>query len=106
MQKQANVLTIAVTSTHVHTVAQLWLDIKQTRRVVGGAKQKASHAIRDALPGKVWAEGGSFKPIKGPTHLMEAIEYDVGHREQGAWVWVSEDAQRVLDRILDVGSLW
>ncbi len=86
-------IAICVDHWHVHFLAELPIDIKQAKTIVGQCKGLASHKVKDRLPGRIWAGGGSFELIKTQAHHRRAFEYIVRHREQGAWVWTYRDTE-------------
>ena len=57
------------------------------KRIVGKCKQKASHAVRDVLPGSIWSEGGKFEEIKDKAHLHNTYDYIRLRQESGTVVW-------------------
>jgi hypothetical protein len=48
------VIACSVGKRHLHVVVELVSDYKERRRAIGKCKQKASHAVRNLLPGSVW----------------------------------------------------
>lgn len=82
------VLAISVASTHVHILAELPDDYGGAKRLAGSWKQAASHAIRDSIPGRVWAEGGRPIKVNTPDHQRQAFIYILNHANKDeAWVW-------------------
>src|SRR5262245_13842180 len=47
-------LCISVSKVHIHVLAELPLDEKETKRIVGLCKGAASHAVRDVMPGCIF----------------------------------------------------
>src|SRR5687768_14540845 len=45
------VVVVSVGGRHTHALMELPDDMPQIRRIIGKCKQRASHAVRDALPG-------------------------------------------------------
>jgi REP element-mobilizing transposase RayT len=88
---QCAVLVIAVAATHAHILARLPLDPRQLRLVVGDAKRRASRAVKDELPGRIWAGSASFRRIADRAHQVPAFNYILGHGSEGAWVWCFRD---------------
>jgi len=81
------VLAICVDDHHAQALVELFVDLAAARKVVGRAKQAASHAIRKQCPGKVWADGCDLDPIQGREHHRNACHYILRHGERGAWTW-------------------
>ncbi len=81
------VIAIACGADHLHTVVELPGDYDLSRREIGKCKQKASHTVRDALPGSVWSEGGSFDAVNGRDHLWALYGYVREKQEAGSVVW-------------------
>ncbi len=81
------IIACAVCGQHLHALVELVSDYHERRKVIGKCKQKASHAVRDVLPGTIWAGGGEFKPIKDEGHFQNAYGYIRTKQEPGAVVW-------------------
>jgi REP element-mobilizing transposase RayT len=77
--------------------AHLLIELPRTGTVaeVGKLKRRASFAIKDRMPGRVWAKGCGVKPIKDKSHLVNTFNYILRHKEQGAWVWSFRDEQQL-----------
>jgi len=80
-------LVISVSGLHVHMLAQLSTDPAEARATVGDWKREASCALRDELPGKLWATGCGLKPIKDRSHHRRTFKYICDHIDEGAVVW-------------------
>ena len=70
---------------------------KTQKREVGKCKQKASHAVRDVLPGSIWSEGGKFEPIKDLEHFHNTYDYIRNKQEAGAVVWSHRADENWID---------
>ncbi len=81
------VIACSVGKRHLHVVVELVSDYKERRKAIGKCKQKASHAVRELLPGSVWSEGGEFKRVDGRGHLHAAYHYVRTKQESGTVVW-------------------
>ncbi|QNN20740.1 hypothetical protein HED60_00150 [Planctomycetales bacterium ZRK34] len=81
------VLAISVDATHVHALVQLPDDYEVVRRFAAGLKQASSHAVREVLPGRVWAGGGKPIRIRDRSHHRRVFAYILEHASEGAWVW-------------------
>jgi len=79
------ILALAVATTHSHWLVELPSDEKKVRRIAGECKTIASHAVRLELPGRVWAAGGKFIPIKDRPHQQNVFHYILGQKD--AWTW-------------------
>jgi len=89
LQSQGYVVSIAsVSQTHLHALVPLPLDRRQTKRIVGDAKRVASRSVKSEMPGRVWSEGGTYKPVRNVGHYNAAYEYIRARQEEGAYVLV------------------
>ncbi len=88
------VLTAAVTRVHAHALVELPGNILKIRAIVGEAKRAASRAVRDCIPGSVWAAGGTYKPIKDVDHQQNAYNYILYDQGPDAWTWCFRDATK------------
>jgi hypothetical protein len=79
------VLAVSVAATHSHWLVELPAHRRKVRLIVGECKTKSSHAVRQQLPGKVWASGGKFDPIEDVEHQRNVYHYVLN--QQGAWIW-------------------
>ncbi|MHB1156655.1 MAG: hypothetical protein ACYC26_07435 [Phycisphaerales bacterium] len=79
------VLAVSVSGKHAHFVVELPDNLKQMRSIVGQCKAKASHVVRETLPGRVWARDGDYQPLDDRSHQINAYRYTL--RQDGAWVW-------------------
>ena len=77
-------LVLSVASTHSHWLVELPEDEKTVRKIVGECKTKSSHAIRDVVPGRVWAFRGKFIPVKD-REQQNTYRYILG--QEDAWIW-------------------
>jgi len=85
------VLVIAVGQKHAHALVRLPRSRKRAKRIVGKWKTVRTPALRKALPGRIWGEGGKYKPVKTRDHLRAALKYIRDEQGPGAWVWTYED---------------
>jgi REP element-mobilizing transposase RayT len=85
IEHRVQVLAISVSGDHVHLLGRL--PHETARKLVGLAKAHASHAIRDAIPGVVFAKKCKLKPIRDREHHVATFGYISDHREEGAWIW-------------------
>ena len=72
---------------HLHALPELPVGYKVMKREIGKCKQKASHAVRDVLPGSIWSEGGHEEVIKDLGHFHNAYGYIRTKQEAGTVVW-------------------
>lgn len=94
-QQGHRVLVLAVDSHHVHLLIELPGDRSRVKQVVGSWKQKASHAVRDRLPGTIWSKSCDPIRIKDRVHHERVYGYILDHARQGAWVWSFRDKEEV-----------
>jgi len=87
-----NVLVISVGPTHAHVLLCLPDDVEQARQISAQLKQASSHAVRHAMPGRVWAAGGKPIRIRDRAHQLKVFRYILDHaQKEGAWVWSFRD---------------
>lgn len=91
------VLVIAVSQKHAHLLVELPKARRKVKRIVGKWKSARSPALRKALPGSIWSEGGKYKPVQSRQHLRAAFKYIRDEQGAGASVWTFE--QGVPDEV-------
>jgi hypothetical protein len=82
-------LALSVAVTHAHIQVELPDDLPKIRHLIGQCKAAASHAIRDRLPGRVWARDGAYIPIDDPEHQRNVFNYILS--QEDAWIWSYKD---------------
>jgi REP element-mobilizing transposase RayT len=85
------VLAIAVAGMHAHFLVELPDAIADVRHIVGQCKSVSSHAIRDQLPGRVWAHRGKFTLVDDAQHQRNTFRYILD--QEDAWIWSYKDRQ-------------
>ncbi len=81
---------VAVAETHIH--ALISVGKTDAKRIVGRAKQYASHQVRESMPGKIWGQGCHVVRVRDRSHFRVIIEYINEHeRAEGAFVWRNPD---------------
>lgn len=93
-EKGCEVVAVAVTGQHVHL--QIRLEDRDIKRVIGLAKQLASHRVRDELPGTIWGARCRIDPIRSKEHQQCVFRYIQRHEREGAFVWTFTEGQRPL----------
>jgi hypothetical protein len=86
------VLSVAVGKVHAHAVVELPEPRAMVKRIIGEAKRVSSRAVKQWLPGSVWAAGGEFVMCESRGHLKNAVEYVLYDQGPGAWTWSYRDA--------------
>jgi REP element-mobilizing transposase RayT len=89
LEKDVELIAVALAKDHAHGLGRFPED--RVRALVGHAKRYSSHAIRDEIPGTVWAKKCGLKRIKDHDHQVKTFNYIVAHRREGAWVWTFRD---------------
>lgn len=79
------VLSLSVSGMHAHFLVELPDSLRAIRHIVGQGKTVASYAIRDVLPGRVWAAAGDFEPVDEKEHQLNAYRYPF--KQKHAWAW-------------------
>ncbi len=82
--KGCEVIAIAVSGQHVHV--QVRADNQTVKRLVGIAKQYASHQLHRKLPGNIWGGGCHVTPIRSKDHQIRVFRYLQKHRAKAAIV--------------------
>jgi hypothetical protein len=95
------IIACAIGKRHLHALTELPFDYAEMKKAVGKCKQKASHAVRQILPGIIWAEGNEFNRIKDRGHFQNAYDYIRTKQEPGAVVW----SHRAEDNWIDDPAL-
>ena len=57
------------------------------KQIIGEAKRKSSRAVKEWLPGSVWAAGGEYVICNNRGHLRNAVDYVLYDQGPGAWTW-------------------
>lgn len=91
-EKGCDVIAVAVAGQHVHI--QVRIQDHDIKRVIGLAKQLASHRVRDELPGTIWGARRHLDPIRSRDHQKRVYGYIQRHKREGAYVWTFKDDQR------------
>ena len=88
LEKQNHrVLILSVAGMHVHGLIELPADYQTARTEIGKAKRVVSLAMRDDMPGRIWAGGCGLKWINDEQHHRNTFNYILKHRDEGAWLW-------------------
>lgn len=87
------VLCCSVSKRHVHFLAELPVNPKEAKRIVGLAKGASSRAVTDIIPGNLWAEGGKYDLVKNPDHHTNSFEYILYEQGASAFTWSFKDVQ-------------
>lgn len=85
------VLAVAVGKVHTHILVELPEGLRVVKAIVGEAKRRSSRAVKHALPGNVWAAGGTFKIAATKGHLGAANNYILYDQGPLAWTWSFRD---------------
>jgi hypothetical protein len=85
------VLCVSVSKKHIHLLVELPIDLTETKRIVGLCKGAASHALRDIMPGCIFAEGAKYDPIVDLEHHQNVYDYILYKQGRGAFSWSFKD---------------
>ena len=96
LDQKYRVLVASVSGMHAHVLVELPAPLPQVRRIIGVCKAKSSGAIRKAIPGRVWAEGGKYLWVEDRSHLVEAFRYIRDKQGAKAWVWTFKPGESSL----------
>jgi REP element-mobilizing transposase RayT len=94
LDKHYRLLALAVGKVHTHGLVELPENIPTVKAIIGEAKRVSSRAVRDQLPGNVWAAGGTFKIVTDDAHLARANDYVLYDQGPDAWTWSFRDRSR------------
>jgi hypothetical protein len=92
-----DIIAAAIAKRHLHALTELPNEYIAMKCEIGKAKQKASHAVRQLLPGTIWAAGGEFKRIEDRDHLHNTYVYIRERQEPGTVVWSHRDDENWID---------
>jgi hypothetical protein len=84
-------LAVAVAAFHAHLLIEMTDDEAVVKRYAGKLKQHVSHAVGDALPGRLWASGCKQVRIRDQAHQRRVYHYILRHEAEGAWTWSFRD---------------
>ncbi|MFW5681849.1 MAG: transposase [Phycisphaeraceae bacterium] len=91
---ESRVLAIAAGKCHVHLLVEATDNYREIKRITARIKQASSHAVRDGLPGRVWAGGGKPIRVHDQAHQRRVFHYICEHRDQGAYVWRFDEQEQ------------
>ena len=80
------VLAVSVGATHSHLQVELPDDYIGAQQFSYRLKQAGSHAVRDTLPGTIWARGSKPIEIRDRAHQKKVFRYICDHAKEGDWV--------------------
>jgi hypothetical protein len=89
--EEHRVLAVAVSGEHLHALVELPDDPAQIRLIIGRCKCAATEAMKPALSGRVWAEGGEFKPVDERDYERNVYGYILTKQGRTAWTWSFRD---------------
>ncbi len=85
LKQESLVLAISVAADHVHLLAELSMERSEGRAAIGRCKTAACFAVKDQLPGRIWAGLGKYKLVDSPTYQKRVYQYILNQKH--AWVW-------------------
>jgi REP element-mobilizing transposase RayT len=88
------VLVVSCADKHAHIVAELPIDLKHFNRVIGRAKAMSSAAIRERLPGRVWARDDKHDMLRTRSYRHNAYLYVRNKQGPQAAVWCFDGIKR------------
>ena len=91
------VIACSVGREHLHCLAELSTSYQESKAAIGKCKQRASHGVRELIPGSIWSEGGQFKKIKDLGHFQNSYGYIREKQEAGTVVWSHRDDENWID---------
>lgn len=85
-------LAISVSGRHAHILVELPDNMSSIRAIIGEAKRKSSRAVKQQMPGRVWAAGGDYDPVDSRVHQRNSYFYILEKQGPGAWTWTYQEA--------------
>ncbi len=92
-----SVVVASASGRHVHALVDLPGHRTEVRRIIGKCKQRASHAVRHALPGSIWGEGGEYRLVKDDEHYEKTFNYIRTKQGPDARVWSILEDENWID---------
>jgi len=87
--EHAEVRAICVAGQHAHMLVNVGPG--DAKRLIGRAKQLASHRVRDSMPGTLWSQGCHVVRVRDEPHFRAINGYILAHAREGAFVWSNPD---------------
>jgi hypothetical protein len=84
---KVRIIAFAMARQHGHALGEFPREYRELKKLVGKCKQRASHQVRDVLPGTIWSEGLKSERVKNKGHLHNTYDYIRTRQEAGAVVW-------------------
>jgi REP element-mobilizing transposase RayT len=84
-------LALAVGKLHVHGLVELKDDMRVIRALWGDAKRHSSRAVKNQMPGTIWAAGGEHKRVTNRGHHENTFDYILYEQGPSAWTWSFRD---------------
>ena len=76
---------VSVAPTHSHWLVELPEDKQEAWNVIGQAKSAASLAVRQTIPGGIWAVRGKMLRIDTRRYMLAVYRYILG--QDDSWIW-------------------
>ncbi len=95
-ERHHDLVAIAVGAVHVHVLANLPDDPAAYKHEIGVAKRFTTEQVKDCLTGQLWAQGGTFKPIRDRAHPVNVFHY-ITAKQKPAWVWDRKIGGRLVE---------
>lgn len=71
----------------MHLLAKMPLDKQAFDRIVARLKSRSSAAVRDTLPGRLWARGNKRVVKDDRSAQLQCMQYISRHADSGTEVW-------------------
>jgi hypothetical protein len=81
------IIAFAMARQHGHALGDFPKQYAELKKLIGRCKQRASHQVRDVLPGTIWSERLKSEKIKDKGHFKNAYDYIGTRQEAGTVVW-------------------
>ncbi len=79
LKDEQNILAVSVCNDHAQLLVELPIDVTSYKTLLGRAKGRASHQIRNQLPGKVWSHDDHHLQITDRKYHLRPLNDPTGH---------------------------
>jgi REP element-mobilizing transposase RayT len=93
----SRVIACSVSAEHLHVLAEMQANYAEVKRIIGRCKQRASHCVREKLPGTIWSDGAAFNRIIDRGHLRNTYNYIRIKQEPGTVLWSHRTDENWVD---------
>jgi hypothetical protein len=88
------VLVVSCADRHAHIVAELPINLRAFNKAIGDVKCRASIAITEWVPGRVWAHDDKQDMLDNRAYQVNAYRYVRNKQGPQAAVWCQDGLRR------------